>query len=500
MEYAEYRGHDAVGLAELVAKGETSADELLSAAIDRAGQVDGTLNAIHLPMHAIARARARTALSGPFAGVPFLIKDLHQHFAGLPTGSGSRSLARLPAAAHSEVVQRWLDAGLVIFGKTNTPEFGAKAVTEPEAGGPTRNPWDTDHTPGGSSGGSAAAVAAGVVPMAGANDGGGSIRIPAACCGLFGLKPGRGLVPDGPDAAERMHGAAVTGVVSRSVRDTAAVLDVLTRPDPTGPYLSARPAVAYAELARRGPGTLRIGYSTASPLGTPVSPDAIAAVDDAAALLESLGHHLEPATSGVDERQLAKDFFTMWFAEMAAQVDAARRDTGCGMDAFELDTLIMAALGRATSAPAHVASHNRWNDHIRRLAAFHERYDLLLTPTLARPPVRVGELATPTPVRIVSRAVLALRGARLLARTNIIDSVVDDNLGPTPYTQLANITGRPAMSVPLHWTAAGLPLGVQFVGPPGAEGRMLALATQLESARPWADREPPIRPVFRTSP
>jgi amidase len=492
MEYAEYRTHDAVGLAQLVAEREVSAGELLAVAIERAEAVDPRLNAIARPMFDLARERAGGELSGPLAGVPFLIKDLGQHYAGLPTGSGSRSLAGVPAAAHAEVVRRWLDAGLVVLGKTATPEFGAKAITEPVAGGPTRNPWDTGRTPGGSSGGAAAAVAAGIVPMAGASDGGGSIRIPAACCGLFGLKPGRGLVPDGPDVAERMHGAAVNGVVSRSVRDTAAVLDVLTAPDPTGPYLSARPTGTYADAVGREPGTLRIGFSTASPIGTPVAPEAVAAVEDAAALLTSLGHDVEPASTGVDERQLATDFLTMWFAAVAHEVADARRRSGCGPDAFELDTLLMAALGRATPAPTYIAAHNRWNDHTRRLAAFHQRYDLLLTPTLARPPWRIGELAAPRAVEVTSRALLRARAAGLLTRTPLVGKLIDDNLGPVPYTQLANITGRPAMSVPLYWTGDGLPLGVQFVGPLGGEGRLLSLAAQLEAARPWFDRVPPL--------
>jgi amidase len=491
MDYAEYRAHDAVGLAELVGKREVSAEELLSAAMERAAAVDGRLNTIVRPMHAVARERARTELSGPFAGVPFLIKDLHQHYAGQPTGNGSRSLAGHPRSVHSEVVRRWLKAGLVVFGKTSTSEFGAKAVTETDVNGPTRNPWDPGRTPGGSSGGSAAAVAAGIVPMAGAGDAGGSIRIPAGCCGVFGLKPGRGLVPAGPDVAERMHGAAAQGVISRSVRDTAAVLDVLTAPDPAGPYLCARPAESYAELARRDPGRLRIGVTTVSPLGTAVDPEAVAAVQDATALLTELGHDVEPAASGVDGRAMATDFLTMWFASTAVQVDEARRLSGCGADAFELDTQVMAAIGRTTPATAYVGSHSRWNDHTRRLAEFHERYDLLLTPTLARPPVRIGELATPAPFRVAGRALLRARAAGLLARTGLIDTLIVKNLGPVPFTQLANITGRPAMSVPLYWTPAGLPLGVQFVGALGAEGLLLALASQLEAARPWFDRAPP---------
>ncbi|GAA4540964.1 amidase [Pseudonocardia xishanensis] len=499
----DYTAHDAVGLAELVAKGEVTPTELLEAALARA-DARADLNALVLRMDELARERAAGPLTGPFAGVPFLLKDLGQHYACLPTATGSRSLAHYPRPDHALAVQRWLDAGLVVFGKTATPEFGAKGITEPAFGGPTRNPWNPAHTPGGSSGGAAAAVAAGIVPVAGASDGGGSIRIPAACCGIFGLKPSRGLVPEGPDVAERLHGAAVTGVVSRTVRDTAAMLDLLTGQDPTGPYLGASPG-SLAEAARREPGRLRIGVSTASPLGTPVAPEAVAAVDDAVALLGELGHEVEEASSGVDERALASDFLTMWFAVVATQVADARALTGATDADFETDTLVMAALGRATSAPTYVAAHDRWNVHTRRLAAFHERYDLLLTPTLARPPMRIGESATPAAVTAVAKVLLRTRTAGLLGRTPLVDSLVDANLGPVPYTQLANVTGRPAMSVPLYRTPEGLPLGVQFVGPLGGEGTLLALATQLERARPWLPalvantmQQPPDPPSART--
>lgn len=491
MEYDEYRRHDAVALAGLVARGEVKPAELLEVAIGRAEAVNHRFNAIVRPMYDIARERAKLPLSGPFAGVPFLIKDLAQDYAGLPTGSGSRALATYPMPEHAEVVRRWLDAGLVIFGKTNTPEFGAKAVTEPEANGPSRNPWNIAHTPGGSSGGSAAAVAAGIVPAAGGNDGGGSIRIPAACCGLFGLKPGRGLVPSGPAYAEMLHGAAVNGVLTRSVRDSAAMLDVIAGTDPAGPYVPALPETSYRELARREPPRLRIGYATASPIGMDVSPEAVAAVEDAVGLLRDLGHHVEEAQTGVNERQLARDFLTLLFASVAADIDLVRRGTGCGEDRFELDTRIMAAVGRATGAPTYVAAHNRWNEHSHRLALFHESYDLLLTPTLAHPPARVGQVATPVWMEAAGRLLLAVRGAGLLAMTDLVDRVADENLRWTPYTQLANITGRPAMSVPTYWTPGGLPLGVQFVAGLGGEGLLLSLATQLEQARPWFDRQPP---------
>ncbi|GAA2558135.1 amidase family protein [Streptomyces koyangensis] len=490
MEYAEYRAHDAVGLAALVAGGEVSAAELLEVAVARAEAVDGKLNAIVRPMRDLARERARTPLTGPFAGVPFLIKDLSQDYAGLPTGSGSRSLAHLPAERHSAVVERWLEAGLVIFGKTNTPEFGAKGITEPEVNGPTRNPWDLTRTPGGSSGGSAAAVAAGVVPMAGANDGGGSIRIPAACCGLFGLKPGRGLVPAGPATAEDLHGAATNGAVSRTVRDSAALLDVLTaRPDPGGPYLAARPELPYAELARR-PRPLRIGFTTRSPIGTEVDPHAVAAVDETAKLLAHLGHEVEPAEPEIDHRQLALDFLAMWTTQLAQTVDEIRRTTGAGPGDFELDTHLLAAAGRSLPAPRYFAAHQRWNTYSRQLAAFHDRYDLLLTPTLARPPVRLGELDTPAPVRTLARGLMKVGLLGTLAGTKAWERAVIANLAATPYTQLANITGRPAMSVPTYRTPEGLPLGTQFVGPLGGEGTLLALAAQIEAERPWAQLEP----------
>ncbi|WP_033952567.1 amidase family protein [Streptomyces albidoflavus] len=490
MEYAEYRAHDAVGLAALVAGGEVSAAELLEVAVARAEAVGGKLNAIVRPMYDLARDRTRTPLTGPFAGVPFLIKDLSQDYAGLPTGSGSRSLAHLSAERHSAVVERWLEAGLVIFGKTNTPEFGAKGITEPEVNGPTRNPWDLSRTPGGSSGGSAAAVAAGVVPMAGANDGGGSIRIPAACCGLFGLKPGRGLVPAGPATAEDLHGAATNGAVSRTVRDSAALLDVLTaRPDPGGPYLAARPELPYAELARR-PRPLRIGFTTRSPIGTEVDPHAVAAVDETVGLLARLGHQVEPAEPDIDHRQLALDFLAMWTTQLAQTVDEIRRTTGAGPGDFELDTHLLAAAGRSLPAPRYFAAHQRWNTYSRQLAAFHDRYDLLLTPTLARPPVRIGELDTPAPVRTLARGLMKAGLLGTLAGTKAWERAVIANLAATPYTQLANITGRPATSVPTYRTPEGLPLGTQFVGPLGGEGTLLALAAQIEAEQPWAHREP----------
>ncbi|MCW3038777.1 MAG: Amidase, partial [Solirubrobacterales bacterium] len=314
---------------------------------------------------------------------------------------------------------------------------------------------------------------------------------PAACCGLFGLKPGRGLVPSGPLVGEAMQGSATQGVISRSVRDTAAMLDVLAGPEPAGPYLSATPADSFlAAATEAAPGALRIGFVTSSAITPQPHAEAVRAVEDAAALLESLGHRVKRVASPVDDAAVAKDFLTTWFVSAARGVQRIRELTGCGEEGFEQDTLLMAALGRTISGVDHVAALDRRHEHTRALARFHEQYDLLLTPTLAQPPLKVGELDTPAALRIGASVLLRTRTAGVLPHLGIVDTFVEKNLGWVPYTQLANITGRPAMSVPLHWTAADVPLGVQLVGALGSEGTLLALAAQLEAARPWAGRRP----------
>jgi len=489
MDFHEYRAHDATGLAELVAGRQVSAAELLAVARDRAAAVNPQLNAIVRDVP----ASPTEELDGPFAGVPFLIKDLAQDYAGLPTSSGSRAWMSTPAAEHATVVQRWVDAGLVVFGKTNTPEFGAKGITEPVAWGPARNPWNPERTPGGSSGGSAAAVAAGVVPCAGANDGGGSIRIPAACCGLVGLKPGRGLTPSGPAHGEPMHGAAVQGAVSRTVRDTAGMLDVLRGGEPGGPYVPGIPDAPFSSCVGQDPGRLRIGVRVPSAITAAPHPEAVAAVDATVRALTELGHHVEELTEApFDDAVLAKDFLLTWFVHVAHEVAEAKRRTGAGDDSFERDTLIMAALGRATGGVDYVAAVERRHEHARRLTTFFESYDLLLTPTLATPPPRIGQFDLPIALQRGADVLIRTRTARLLRHTRIVDDMVDQNLGWVPYTQLANITGRPAISLPLHQTVDGLPLGVQFVAPLAGEALLIRLAAQLERAVPWSDRVAPI--------
>ncbi|HWT91568.1 MAG TPA: amidase [Solirubrobacteraceae bacterium] len=492
MDEERYVTSDGLRLAEAVRTGETTAAELLEMALRRADRLDPRLNVFATRLDERAAEQAAGRLTGPFAGVPFLLKDLHQDIAGLPTSAGCRALAGRPAEATSTIVQRWLDAGLVVFGKTTTPEFGSKGVTEAELFGPTRNPWDPARTPGGSSGGSAAAVAARILPVAAASDGGGSIRIPAACTGLVGLKASRGLVPFGPQDSEPLNGLATSGVVSRTVRDTAAMLDVLFGPDAHSPYVPALPPRPLLDVLEEAPGPLRIGFTTRSAIRSSAHPEAIAAVERAAALLESLGHEVEEVAPPHDDAQLARDFMAIWSVHQAIEIARIKAETGCDDDAFELDTRALAALGRAAGGVELQAADERRREHIAGLARLHETHDLLLTPTLGEPPIKVGALDTPAPLRKVTEVLLRTRTTRLMKLGGVIDQIVERNLAWVPYTQLANVTGRPAISLPLHWTPDGLPMGVQLVGRLRSEELLLRLARQLELAAPWADRRPQV--------
>jgi amidase len=501
MRFDEYIQHDALGLAALVRQGEVSALALLDIAQARMEATHPALNAVIRRLDERARhaAHSNWRSDQPFAGVPFLIKDLMQDIAGVPSACGGKVTGRLPAPETADVTRRWEDAGLVIFGMTNTPEFGSKGVTEPLAFGPTHNPWDLSRTTGGSSGGSAAAVAAGIVPVAGANDGGGSIRIPAGACGLFGLKPGRGRVPTGPMVAEGMNGAISHGVISRSVRDSAAMLDVLQGTVAHGPYPMPGPSTPYLSQIQRPPRALRVGFCTASPIGTPVHADAVAAVQDAAQLLASLGHHVEEAEPAIDGLQLAEDFSLSWFCLVAAMVEHACVRFGATLADFEPDTRAMVAAGRSMSAMELTRAQLNWHTHTRALADFHQRFDVLLTPTISEAALPIGQLATPPQLsKLIDLArVLGLSG--VLRKTPQFRQQLIANLSWTPFTQLANLTGRPAMSVPLYWTPQGLPLGVQFVAGLEGEGLLLQLAAQLEQARPWFMRLPDV-PVMPAGP
>jgi amidase len=470
-----------------------TAEELLELALQQSQRAQSKTNAICRPMESEARSQLAKPLSGRFAGVPFLIKDCAQDYAGLPTSYASRSMLATRAPEHAHVVRRYLEAGLVIFGKTNLPELALKGVSDSQVFGRACNPWNIDRTPGGSSGGAAAAVASGVVPMAAGNDGGGSIRIPAACCGLFGLKPSRGRISAGPGYGEYWYGASSEGVISRSVRDTAVALDVLSGGEPGDPFVIAKPAEAYAQAMERDPPRLRIAFTSASPIGTEVHPEAVAAVNEAAKLLRSLGHEVEEAAPDIDGAELARAFLHIYFGQVPVMV-AKARTLGAKRSDFELLTRVLATIGRAISADALTTQLLKWNEFARGLARFLNRYDMLLTPTLAHPPIRHGQ-GDPTAVEQTALDFLDRAGLLgLLARVGLLDGAVDkiarDSLQYVPFTQLANLTGTPAMNVPLHWTADGLPLGVQFVARFGEEDRLLQLARQLEEARPWFDRLP----------
>ena len=494
MKFSEYVACDATQLAALVARREVGAEELLDLALAQHERTHARINAICRPMVAEARARlAGAPLAGPFAGVPFLLKDGMQDVAGLPTGYGSAGMRRIVPTATAHVVRRYLDAGLVVFGKTNLPEFALKAVTDSHVNGRSNNPWNLDRTPGGSSGGAAAAIAAGIVPMAAAADGGGSIRIPAACCGLFGLRPSRGRVSCGPGMGEAWFGASSEGVISRSVRDTARALDAIAGPEPGDAFAVAPPATPYADAMQRPPRRLRIGFTTVSPLGTEVHPEAVAAVADAARLLASLGHDVEEAAPAIDGPLLARCYLHIYFGQVPAAMAPAYA-AGARRGEFELMTRIIETLGKATSAATLTTHLALWNQHARALADFHRRFDLLLTPTLAHPPVRHGAgdppMAQQAVLDVLDRTGLLALLARTGALASTVDKIATDSLQYVPFTQLANLTGTPAMSVPLHWTADGLPLGVQFVAPFGQEELLLQLAAQLEQARPWFGRLP----------
>ena len=486
MTFDDYRSHDALGLAALVRNGETTADELLECALARAEQTRTTINAVNRLLTDRARGRLQPPLSGAFAGVPFLVKDVFQDVQGEPTSMGSRAFRDHRADADSSYVRRADAAGLVTFGKTNAPELGLQGVTENATFGATRNPWATGHTPGGSSGGAAAAVAAGIVPMAGGNDGGGSIRIPAGYCGLFGLRPGRGRVPVGPFLAEVWEGASSDHVLTRSVRDSAAILDALAGPDTGAPFHIAPPARPFAREPEQDPAPLRIALCTRSPIGGPVDAECRVAAEDTARLLEGLGHRVEEAEPPVDGMALAKCYMTLYFGQVAAA--AARGRDGD----FELDTRALAMLGRALSSGEYVAAHQQWNAFGRALGTFFNDFDLYLTPTVAARPAAIGELDTPAGERLGIRILSTLRAGRLLLKSGMVEKMAFRALARTPFTQLANLTGTPAMSVPLYWTEDNLPLGSQFIAPVGGEGLLLRLAGQLERARPWWHRVPEI--------
>ncbi|RMG30057.1 MAG: amidase [Bacteroidetes bacterium] len=492
--FAEYAHYDATGLARLVAEKSVSPEELLETAIAHIEALNPQLNAVIYKMYEEGRRQIAAGLpEGPFRGVPFLIKDLEITYAGFPYSKGCKALKTYIAPEDNEIMRRYKAAGFVTLGKTNTPEFGLTGYTEPEAHGPTRNPWNPAHIPGGSSGGSAAAVSSGMVPVAAGGDGGGSIRIPASCCGIFGMKPSRGRISMAPEG-EYWQGAVMQHVLSRSVRDSAAVLDAIAGPAPGDPFVIAPPVRPYLKEIERPPGRLHVGFTTHSPLGTPVDEACKQAVLKAAALLEELGHEVEEVQPEYEGMEVAKAYMMMYFGEVAAAIDGLQDYLGRKATRADVETLTwtLGLLGRTFKAGDFVKSKQSWNRAARAMGRFHQQYDCYLTPTIAVVPPKVGELQPKKSEKRLMELVNALSLGNVLKASGIVDRLAVESLARMPFTQLANLTGQPAMSVPLYWTQEGLPVGVQFIAPNGDEAGLFRLAAQLEAAAPWKDRHPPL--------
>ena len=467
--------HDAIGLAELVRKRQVSPSELLDLTIARAEVLNPRFNFMAQKHYDYARRKIAVGLpQAPFTGVPWLLKDLNTYIAGELTEGGSRFYKGFRATVTSELVRRIERAGFVIFGKTTTPEFGLTGTTENKLTGDTRNPWNSDYITGGSSGGAAAAVAAGVLPAAHATDGGGSIRIPASCCGLFGLKPSRGRVPMGPPRTEGWGGMSTHHAITRSVRDSAAILDATWGVERGSRYGAPSPDGSFLSQVRRSPGKLRIALMVDPLSHSPVDPQCAEAARAAARLCESLGHHVEEAAPKIDTAQLAFASFAIMGPSIAADVADRAKATGIqpGPEVLEPITLGFIEYGKSFSGLDYARANTILQTAAITMGEFMADYDLILSPTLAAPPLKLGRIG------LTPDCDLQTWGQRAALFS--------------PYAQIANMTGQPAMSVPLAMSAEGLPIGVMFLGRYGQEDLLFRLAGQLERTAPWAGRRPPL--------
>jgi len=472
MGFAEYSDFDGLGLAELVKKKKVKAAELVEAAIERIERHNPQLNAVVFKGYEDARAKATTKLSGAFAGVPMLLKDILGEKKGWPTRVGSRFVPAAPSAFDATLVSRFEAAGLIPLGKTNAPEFGMVPFTEPKLYGPARNPWNLDHSTGGSSGGSAAAVAAGIVPLAHANDGGGSIRIPASCCGLVGLKPTRGRNPLGPVRGEALSGFVAEHVVSRSVRDTAAALDATAGPEIGDPYAAPPQPSSYLAAIKRQPRKLRIAFTTKRFDSEACDPECEAATQAAATLCEKLGHHVEEGMPQLSGDEIG-DAGLIAASSLTMIIDLISKATGKTptREEFEGYTWNLYQLGKTFSAAQYHLCRANLQRLSRQVAAWQQPYDAWITPVLATPPLKIGA--------VNYDEIDLTKGWAQIVRYIML-------------TRLQNITGQPAISLPIVWSKSGLPIGVQFVGRFGEEHLLLQLAAQIEKAEPWNKRRPPV--------
>ena len=470
----EFAYLDATAQAELVRRKEVKPIELVESAIERIEMLNPELNAVVTPMYDLASDIAKGEIpDGPFTGVPYLIKDLLAEYAGVRLTEGTAFLRDYVSDTDSELVVRLKRAGLIIVGKTNTPELGILPTTEPKLFGPTRNPWNTERTPGGSSGGSAAAVSAGLVPMAHGNDGGGSIRIPASCCGIFGLKPTRGRNPLGPHYGDIFNGLVAEHALTRSVRDSAALLDATLGPDLGDPYLVPQSEHPFIQEVGKDPGKLRIAFTTKTATGVDVHEDCIRATEDAAKLCTNLGHIVEKVDLELDGDLITEAFITLWSAGNAWSIDDWARRTGKEPtpEDFEILTWALQEMGRQYSASAYLLALQDLQKISREVAQYFINHNVFLTPTIAEPPVplRTFDSTPENPLEGLFRSATFV-----------------------PFTPICNITGQPAMSVPLNWNNEDLPIGVHFIGRFGDEATLFRLAAQLEEARPWKDKHPSI--------
>lgn len=470
--FDDYIRHDALGLAELIRSREVSAAEVLEAALARADAVNPRINAIVRRLDDRARRAVEAGTGeGPFAGVPFLFKDLYTFEAGVPAGNGSRFWDGFVAPADFTYVARCRAAGLASFGRTATSEEGISVSTEPVATGPTRNPWDPERTAGGSSGGAAAAAAAGIVPMAHGSDGGGSIRIPAAQCGLFGLKPSRGRTPMGPFVGEGWAGLACSHAITRSVRDSAAMLDATAGPEVGDPYAAPLPLRPFAQEVGADPGRLRVALHLTGLDGVALDPENRRAVEQAGRLLADLGHQVEEAAPEIEAEALNRAIMVIvaanaWNTAAYRSAELGREPDGTG---YERASWEIALTGRTLTAPEYASAVASFHRAGRIFGRFFERHDVLVSTTMRRPPFPLGTLRP------------AETGGEEFARQCHAEM---------PVTHFFNMTGCPAMSVPLHWTDGGLPVGIHIGAGYGREDLLFRLAGQLEAAHPWFDRRP----------
>lgn len=488
MSIFPYWLYDGIGLAELIKKKEISVDELLAAVISRIEEKNPSINAVIHKMY--EQAKKEIDFSGSFAGVPILLKDITQEIKEEPITSGSKAYQGYLAKDDSEFVRRMRNTGTILMGQTNVPEFALMGITEPTHYGPTRNPWNLDHTPGGSSGGAAAAVAAGLVPIAGANDGGGSIRIPAAYCGLFGLKPTRGRTPVGRSLGRHWQGASADHILSRSVRDSAMMLDLLKGYEKGAAFAAPPIDESYYDIIQKPLGTkLRIAYSVVSPIGAEVHDECKNAVMNTVKLLESMGHSIEEKEPPVDGKKIAKSYMTLYFGEVAAALASLEEVLGrkAKIGDVEPTTWILGLLGKVTSAEEWVLALREWDTAAFLMEEFHETYDLYVTPTTAFPPAKIGELDLKSSEISLIKVIDTLKLSSFVKKSGFIDQLIETSLKRTPFTQLANLTGQPGMSVPLHLTKDGLPTGVQFMAAKGREDLLFAMAAELEQTDNWID-------------